>query len=298
MPLLLPLASLVWNLAKSCPVIGADDTGVRVLDADHEKGIKRGHLWIYLGYDDQGIARWPAIRYTPDWSKKGPADFLKGFVGTLQGDGYKGWMSVATKDHPGIRLAGCMAHARRKLVEALEAGALSAAVAVKLIQKLYAIEAKARAQELDPAGRQALRQAESVPLMIELRKWLDQHLGRARPKSPLGKAVTYLDNQWRELQVYLGDGRLQVDNNLVENKARPVGIGRKNWLFCGSDEGAERAAILYTVLSTCKLAGAEPWAYLRDVLPELALRGPQAEVEDLLPHRWVERQAAVAGAQG
>jgi transposase len=292
--LLLPLAKLVWARAKASPVIGADDTGVRVLDADHEKGIKRGHLWAYLGYDETGKARWPAIRYTPDWSKQGPAEFLAGFAGTLQGDGYKGWMSLATDELKGIVLAGCMAHARRKCVDALEAGSLTAAVAVKIIQKLYRVEAQAREQDLGPADRHALRQAAAVPLMADLRTWLDPHVGRARPKSPLGVAVTYLDNQWPALQVYLSDGRVPIDNNLVENQMRPVGVGRKNWLFCGSDDGAERAAVIYTVLATCKLAGAEPWAYLRGVLPELARRAQGADVEDLLPQEWVARRAGAA----
>jgi len=290
--LLLPLAQRVWTLAKQSAVLGADDTGVKVLDADHEKGIKRGHLWIYLGYDALGKPQWPAIRYTSDWSKKGPAEFLQGFTGTLQGDGYKGWMSLAIHELAGIVLAGCLAHARRKLVEALESGALTAAVAVKIIQKLYLIEAKAREQDLPPDARLALRQAESMPLMQDLRKWLDPHIGRARPKSALGKAVTYLDNQWQPLQVYLGDGQVPIDNNWVENHARPVALGRKNWLFCGSDAAAERAAVVMTVLATCRLAGAEPWAYLRDVLPELARRGAGADVADLLPPAWVARRKA------
>ena len=178
-------------------------------------------------------------------------------------------------------------------MEAMDAGSLSAAVAVRIIQKLYRIEKQAREENLDPQARLALRRRESAPLMAELRAWLDPHVGRARPSSPLGKAVTYLDNQWPVLQVFLRDGRVPIDNNLVENHMRPVGVGRKNWLFCGSDEGAERAAIVYTVLATCKLAGAEPWAYLRDVLPELARRGESADVEDLLPHAWLARPAQV-----
>ena len=292
--ILKPLAQLVWRLSKESPVIGADDTGLRVLDAEHEKGVKRGHLWAYLGYDAQGKACWPAIRYTADWSKKGPAEFLQGFSGTLQGDGYKGWMSLEGKELKGMVLAGCMAHARRKGVEALDAGAMTAAVMVKIIQKLYLVEQKAREANMDAAARLTLRQAESVPLMADLKKWLNQHRLRARPKSPLGKAVGYLANQWDALQVYLRDGRVPIDNNLVENQMRPIGVGRKNWLFAGSDEGGERAAVIYTVLATCKVAGAEPWAYLRDVLPELARRGEDADVADLLPQQWVARKKAAA----
>lgn len=292
--LLQPLAELIWQRAAACSLVGADDTGLRVLDADHDKGIKRGHLWAYLGYSDAGVPQWAAIRYTPDWSKQGPEEYLAGFAGTLQGDGYKGWLSVARGAPWRVTLAGCWAHARRKLVEALEAKALSAAVALRLVQQLYAIEAKARQAKLDVAARLALRQTESVPLMAELRKWLDLHGDKVRPTSPLGRAVGYLTNQWASLQVYLSDGQVPIDNNLVENQMRPIGVGRKNWLFAGSDAGAERAAVIYTVLATCRLAGVEVWTYLRDVLPELARRGAGGDVAGLLPYAWAQARLADA----
>ena len=135
-----------------------------------------------------------------------------------------------------------------------------------------------------------------MPLMADLKKWLNQHRLRVRPKSPLGKAVGYLANQWAALQVYLTDRRVPIDNNMVENQMRPIRVGRKNWLFAGSDEGGERAAVIYTVLATC-VAGAEPWAYLRDVLPELAWRGEDADVADLLPQVRMERKKT-GGAGG
>lgn len=303
--LLLPLARLIWARAVQCGVIGADDTPIRVLDADHDNGVKKGHIWAYLGYDAQGKPCYAAIRYTEDWSKKGPAAFLRGFAGTLQGDGYKGWASIAKKDLPNVIQAGCWAHARRKTIEALEAGALSASLAVKLIQQLYAVEREAKENDLGVVDRQALRQAKAAPVMAELRKWLDQHHGRARPTSQLGKAVGYLHNQWAMLQVYLSDGRVSIDNNLVENQMRPVCLGKKNYLFCGSDAGGERAAVVYTVLATCKLVGAEPWAYLSDVLPILARHARQhpddqagehdAELAHLLPHDWVARRKVAPG---
>lgn len=302
--LLLPLVRLIWARAVQCGVIGADDTPIRVLDADHDKGVKKGHIWAYLGYDEGGKACYAALRYTQDWSKKGPVDFLRGFRGTLQGDGYKGWASIPKKDLPGIVQSGCWAHMRRKAVEALDGGALAASMAVKLIGQLYAVEREARELELDVAERLALRQAKSVPVMAELRKWVDQHLGRARPTSPLGKAVGYLHNQWAPLQVYLSDGRVPIDNNLVENQMRPVCLGKKNYLFCGSDAGGERAAVVYTTFATCKLVGAEPWAYLSDVLPQLARHARlnpdddagahDGELAHLLPHAWVARRKVAA----
>jgi len=251
-------------------------------------------LWVYVGYDKEGRPLWVAIRYTPDWSKKGPAEFLAGFKGVLQGDGYKGWISLAANELAGIVLAGCMAHARRNLVEALDAKAFGAAPAIALIRKLYAIEDRARHGNLSAADRLALRQAESKPIMAELREWLDGQKPKVRPKSPLGKAVTYLDNQWKPLSVFLEDGRVAIDNNIVENKVRPMALGRRNYLFCGSDEGAQSAAILYTVLANAKLAGVDPWAWLNDILPRLATlkrhggEPSDADLDALLPRAWAE----------
>lgn len=295
--LLLPLVKLIWRRLAAAAVLGGDDTGLRVLDNDHENGVKRGHIWGYVAYED-GKPALAGFRYTPDWTKAGPAEFLAGFAGTLQCDGYKGWLSLAKNELKGVTLAGCWAHARRKLVEALDGKALSAAIPLRLIQKLYAIEAEAR--EHDAATRLALRQRDAVPVMKDLKAWQDKRYGVTRPSSPLGKAVEYLHNQWEALQVYLGDGRVCIDNNWVENHLRPICVGKKNYLFAGSDEGAERAAVIYTILANCKLAGAEPWAYLNDVLPRLAELGPDAEVAalaELLPARWMaRRREAVAAA--
>ncbi len=285
--LLEPLAAEIRRRALACRVLGADDTGMKVLDNDDERGIKRGHIWMYLGYE-AGVAKWPAFAYTPDWKKTGPAEFLKNrTTGILQGDGYKGWISITQKDLRDVILAGCWAHARRKTVEALDAGYKSAAVAIKLIGKLYAIEQRARDEKLSPEARQQLRQAEAPAIMVQLRAWLDKHVGRAAPTTALGKAVTYMDNQWKVLQVYIDDGELAIDNNLVENQIRPIALGRRNYLFCGSDEGAERAATIYTVLATCRVAGVEPWKYLADVLPRLAKLGEGDDVSALLPGAWV-----------
>ena len=289
--LLLRVAKRIWELAVGCRHIGADDTGIRVLDADHEKGAKRGHFWIYLGYDEQGRPLWPAFRYTPDWTKKGPEEFLADFKGKLQGDGYKGWTAVINAN-PGATMVGCWAHTRRYFKDALDAKEMAAGIPFALIQKLYSIEAKARDKNLTVEERLALRQAESVPVMAELSKWRDAKRGKIRPKQKLGEAWTYLDNQWQALQQYLSDGALPIDNNFVENQIRPICLGKKNYLFAGNDEGAERAAIIYTVLATCKIAGAEPWAYLADVFLQLRQRDEKASIDDLLPGAWEERRKA------
>jgi len=290
--LLGPLAKEIQRRALACRVLGADDTGMKVLDQDDERGIKLGHIWMYLGYED-GKAVWPAFAYTPDWKKAGPEEFLKDRkAGILQGDGYKGWIGISKGSHGQLILAGCWAHSRRKFVEALDAGQKGAAGAIKLIGKLYQIEEQAREQNLSPEARQRLRQELAPPVLAELRKWLDERLGRVNPKSALGKALTYLDNQWAVLQVYVGDGEVPIDNNLVENQIRPIALGRRNYLFCGSDAGAERAATIYTVLAACRLAGVEPWQYLTAVLPRLAKLGEGDDVSALLPAAWAAQGGA------
>jgi transposase len=295
--LLQPLADAIAAKALGCRVLGADDTGMKVLDNDDERGIKRGHIWMYLGYE-YGVATWPAFTYTIDWAKTGPAAFLAGRTsGILQCDGYKGWPSLAKNELVGLILAGCWAHSRRKFVEAIEAGIKSAATAVKLIGQLYRIEQQARDDKLDCDARRQLRQLLAVPVLAELKKWKDERIGKTTPKSALGQALGYLHNQWDALQVYVDDGEVPIDNNLVENKIRPIALGRRNYLFCGSDAGAERAATIYTVLATCKLAGVEPWAYLNDVLPRLARLPEGGGVADLLPVAWKAARTA-QGALG
>ena len=280
------LARCIWQQALNCSLIGADDTRLPTLDAEHEKGIKKAHLWQYLGYDELGRPQWPAFRYTEDWSKVGPQTFLTGFNGTLQGDGYAGWASAAKALGMAMVIAGCWAHARRKFVEAQQAGEKAAAEPLAAIQKMYAIEARARELGLSPEQRRQVRQRDTKPLVDKLEKWCAAKGPILRPSSKLYAAHTYLTNQWTSLLVFLDDGRLPIDNNLVENRMRPIGVGRRNYLFAGSDAGGERAAVAYTVLAACDVHGREPWAYVRDVLGELARRDEDAPVEDLLPDRW------------
>ena len=290
--LLQPVVGAIRANALACRLLGADDTGMKVLDNDDERGIKRGHIWMYLGYEN-GVATWPAFAYTPDWKKAGPAAFLEGRKsGILQCDGYKGWISLSKNELEGLILAGCWAHARRKHVEALQAGTKSAATAVKLIGQLYRIEQQARDANLDCEARRQLRQEQAVPVLAALKKWKDERIGKTTPTSALGKALGYMHNQWAALQVYVDDGEVPIDNNFVENKIRPIALGRRNYLFCGSDDGAERAATIYTVMATCKLAGVEPWAYLNDVLPRLAKLREGDDVAQLLPAAWKAARVA------
>jgi hypothetical protein len=204
----------------------------------------------------------------------------------LQTDGFSGLDALYRRPGAPIR-AGCMAHLRRKFVNAFDAGDARAAGPLALIQKLYAVERQASEEALDVAALKRRRDQVSRPLMAALRTQVDNLSYQAPPKTPLGRAITYALNQWETLTVFLDDGALRPDNNAVENTIRPVALGRRNWLFAGSDEGAKRLAILYTILGSCQIAGiADPWAYLRDTLDKLSHNWPHSRLDELLPQQW------------
>ncbi len=267
--------------------LSLDDTPVRVLDRAHEKGIKRGHLWSFCS--DEEVVYF----YTPNWKGEPIVELLRDFFGVLQTDGLAGLNSLYKKQERTPKRAGCMAHARRKFVQALEAGDARAAVVLALMRKLYQLEAKATEQNLDSFGRLHLRQSQSAQVMAQLEKELSQLHAQAPPKTPLGQAVGYAMRQWKTLQTFLHDGAVQIDNNHCERTLRPIGLGRKNWLFGGSDEGASWLAIHQTLLSTAQLVGIrDPWEYLRDVLLKLSRGWPHARLSELLPKEWLAARNA------
>jgi transposase len=276
-----PLSQRIRTLALKTTHLSLDDTPVRVLDKGHEKGVKRGRLWSFVS--DGPLCFY---EYTPNW-KGGPIrELLTDFRGTLQSDGFSGLDPLYRKDCAPAR-AGCMAHARRKFHKAFLQGDLRAAGPLLVIKKLYEVERQAKQEHDDDTDRRRRRLAQSVPLFAALREQLEALALQAPPKTPLGQALTYALRQWETLQVYLQDGALHIDDNHTERTLRPIAIGRKNWLFAGSDEGAHRLAVLYTLVSSCELAGLrDPWAYLRDVLTKLSRGWPHARIDDLLPLHW------------
>ena len=278
--LLEPIARAIRRKTLNSHVVQTDDTGLRVLDRDAPGGSKRGHIWGYLG-----DRRWLAFDYTPDWSAEGPATFLINRQGWLQADAYKGYDRLFSD--PGSRVVevGCFAHARRYFVDALETDK-RAAVAIAFIKELYQVEADAKARGLGPDEKKQLRAERSRPLLNSLGEWIKKTVPAATPKSPLGQALTYTINQWTALTRFLEDGALEIDNNACERALRQVAVGRKNYLFAGSDEGARRAAIIYTVFGTCRLHDVDPWAYTRDVLEKLAGGWKQSRIDELLPPAW------------
>lgn len=174
---------------------------------------------------------------------------------------------------------------RRKFFEAQKNGAVRADYALKQIQLLYVIERKANEQQLTEDQITGLRKEESVPVLESMGSWMKQAYTEVLPKSVIGKALAYSIERWDRLSLYTSDGKLNIDNNPVENAIRPVAIGRKNYLFAGSHEAAQRSAMLYSLLGTCKLHDVNPFTWLKDVLPRIATH-PFSKVHELLPHNW------------
>jgi transposase len=284
---LTPIARRILEHALASEVLQTDDTGLRVLDRDHPNGSKRGHMWGYIG-----DGRWVAFDYTPDWSAERPREVLSRYKrGHLMHDGYAGYSAVHTANEAIIELA-CWAHARRGFIDTLEAGDGRAAVPIKLIAALYEVESRATAANVSVEERTALRGRESRPICERLHGWLVDTCGHEPPKSPLAQASAYALKRWTALTRCLDNGALPLDNNASERALRGICVGRKNYLFAGSDTGAERAAVLYTVVGTCALNGVEPWAYLRDVLAKLSSGWKASRIDELLPSAWAANHQA------
>ena len=281
--LLLPLVLLIASLVRRSKVIGTDDTTVPVLDERGDKA-RTGHLWVY-----RGDASFPytALDYSPDHGGEWPRKFLSGFEGFLQADAFSGYDALYATGK--VIEVGCMAHARRKFYEAKDSDPVAAHEALAFIRRLYEVEEKAK--DLDAAGRRAMRQEQSVPVLGDLHVWLLQQQTRCLPKSPPGGAIGYALNQWPALNRYAGDGDLAIDNNAVEREMKAVAVGRKNWLFAGSDEGGKRAAVLYSLIASARRHGVDPQAWLTDVLARIPST-PLSQLAQFLPDRWKADAAA------
>jgi len=271
---LTPIGDELRRQVTAATYLQTDDTPVTILEPSG--GSRKGRLWTYL----DPIGRQVVFDATPTHERDGPEAFLTAFAGDLQADAYTGYDALYATGR--IREIGCWAHARRGFVEALTTD-VRAALTVALIQQLYDVE-RAGA-ELSADARRDLRQAQSVPLLAKIATERDQLTCTVLPKSPLGDALRYLTNQWAALQRFVEEGRVAIDNNRAENQLRVVALGRKNWLFAGSFEGARRAALLYTLVQSCKLIDVLPEEYLKDVLLRVATH-PHRLIGQLTPKGW------------
>ena len=281
-----PLINLLRDRVLAYDIVAMDETRLQVLKEPGKSAQSQSYLWVQRG----GPPDHPILLYDydPSRSQQVPIRLLHGFKGYLQTDGYEGYAKVCAEN--GLIALGCWAHARRKFDEARKAQPAGnpqkskkslAAVALAKIQALYRIERDIKT--LPPEERLRIRELRSTPLLTDLRSWLDQHIPIVPPKSALGKAMNYAHKQWPKLIVYTEDGRLRMDNNLVENAIRPFVIGRKNYLFCDSVAGANASANLYSLIETAKANGIEPYAYLKTVFTELPNAATVEEIEALLP---------------
>ena len=279
---LTPIGDELRRQVTAARYLQTDDTPVTILE---ETGNRKGRIWTYL----DPLMPQVVFDATPTHERDGPEAFLADFAGDLQADAYTGYDALYRTGR--IRELGCWAHARRGFVEALPTDARAARM-IALVQQLYQVE-RAGAEDAVEA-RRARRQEQSVPILDAIRVERDALAATILPKSPVGEAVRYLSNQWDALQRFTEDGRFRIDNNGAENQLRGVAIGRKNWLFAGSFEGARRAALLYSLVQSCTLIDVSPFDYLKDVLIRVATH-PQRLIGQLTPKGWAEtflRQAA------
>ncbi len=278
--LLSPLAEALARHVLAGAKIHADDTPVPVL-APGAGRTKTGRLWAYVRDDRPAADETPPavlFRYSPDRKGQHPQTHLKGFCGVLQADAFAGFNALYGER---IVEAGCWAHVRRKFYDLTQAGpAPLAEDALQRIAALYAIEADIRGQP--PDRRKTTRQARAGPRLAELRSWLQATLSQVSTKSALAAAIKYALARWTALVRYVDDGRIEIDNNAAERAIRAVALGRKNYLFAGSDAGGERAALIYSLIGTARLNGLDPQAYLTTVLERIADH-PVNRVDDLLP---------------
>jgi transposase len=279
--LLAPLVDAVRRHVLGATKLHADDTPVPVLAPGNGK-TKTGRLWTYVRDDrPAGDNTAPAVwfAYSPDRKGEHPRDHLKDFTGTLQADAYSGFHHLY--DTGRIREAACWAHDRRKFHDIHAAHPSPTTTgALDRIGALYGIEAEVRGKP--PDDRRAVRQARAAPLLAELRTWMEKTLRSLSPKSETADALRYALSRWRALARYVNDGRIEIDNSAAERSLRAVALGRKNYLFCGSDGGGESASAIYTLLGTARLNGVDPESWLRQVLSRIADH-PLSRIEELLP---------------
>jgi transposase len=295
--LLTPLCQLMIQHVLQSRLIQTDDTPVPVQDDTRDR-TRTGRVWLYHGDVEHDYL---VYQYSPTREQHWPQTFLQGYTGFVQADAYAGYDALFATGR--MREVACWAHARRKFFEAQQTDPERALYVLGVIRQLYAVEKRAR-QEKERLGlpwadywalRLRQRQEQCVSILTTLCHWLKEQQRQVLPKSPIGEAITYALNQWDALVRYTTEGFLEIDNNAVERALRPIAVGRKNYLFFGSDVGGQTAAVLYTFTQTCQHLGVEPWRYLRDALERLPMH-PVERLEEWLPDRWAEAQRSATAA--
>ena len=276
-----PLYELMKQQVLGSKALQTDDTPVPVLDPALPR-TRTGRIWTYVGDDGHPYT---VYDYTPNRSRDGPEAFLQEFRGYLQADAYSGYDHFYEDELRGIVEVACWAHVRRKFFDAQSSDLMRSTVMLAYIRLLYDIEREARDRKLDSPARRALRQAKAKPILEDMRTYLQREQPQVLPKSPEGQAIAYTLSNWQALVRYCEDGELEIDNNGAERSLRGVAVGRKNWMFLGSDKGGRTAAVLTSLIATCKRLHVDPFAYLRDLFARISDH-PQNRLAELLPHLW------------
>jgi len=285
--LVIPLFELMKRQVLDSRAMQTDDTPVGVLDPTLPRA-RLGRIWTYVGDRDHPYT---VYDYTPNRKRDGPDAFMKDFSGYLQADAYSGYDELYRDAKRGIVEVACWAHARRKFWEAQSSDLMRSTVMLAYIRLLYDVEREAREMKLDGEKRLALRQVKSVPILEDIEKYLRREQPNVLPKSPEGQAIAYALSNWKALLRYCEDGELEIDNNGAERSLRGIAIGRKNWMFYGSDEGGRTAAVLTSFIATCKGLRMDPFTYLRDVFARISAH-PENQLSELLPDKWTAAAAA------
>jgi transposase len=275
--LLRPLYDLQRELVLQSSVMWTDDTPITVLGG--LKGSFRGHFWTYIGDKQHPYS---VYDFTNSHSRDGPASFLEAYSGYLHADAYTGYDSIFLAPGSSIIEVACWSHTRSRFFKAVGSNPRESHQVLEWVRQLYDIEDRAHDWSVD--ARRELRAVEANPVLDKIESYLAELAPRALPKSSLAKAVTYARNQWEALRRYTDDGCLTIDNNVSERTLRHQAIGRKNYLFLGSESAGPRAAVLHTILAGAKRHRIEPWAYVRDLL--LRLNADDPNLEEMLPDRW------------
>ena len=287
-----PVVARLSEMMLASTRIFADETVVPVLDPGRGR-TKQGYFWA-MARDDRpwGGSEPPAViySYAPGRGHIHANTMLGGYRGILQCDGYQAYKKLAgpKSAETSVTLAFCWSHVRRGFYDLAKSKAPIATETLRRIAALYEIEARVRGKSA--ADRLAVRQAESKPLVTELRIWFEAQITKLPARSPTADAIRYALNHWNGLERFLDDGRIELDNNSVERAMRPVCLSRKNSLFAGSDEGGENWACLASLIETCKLNGANPQAYFTDLLTRLVNGWPQKRIDELMPWHWAPQR--------
>ena len=277
--LMLPLYEAHKRSVLDSGYLHADETIIKVLDSDKKGATHQGYYWVYQCHDKKLVL----FDYRTGRGREGPQSILANYKGYLQTDGYQVYDEFA--DQGGITLLNCMAHARRKFHDALSNDKDRASHVLSEMKKLYAIERHLSETKIVGVDKIEYRKQNAIPILKELGLWMQKTYPQVLPSTAIGKAIAYSLSRWDKLSLYATTDILGIDNNPVENSIRPVTVGRKNYLFAGSHPAAQRAAMFYSLLATCKNYQVNPYHWLHDILNRIADH-PINRIKELLPQNW------------